>query len=175
MANLLRMVSGIHMLRRGITMGDESALYIVDGLYADKDIVSTLDPRMVSRIELLNTPDAAGIYGVRSANGIIAIFTSKGGGTNPLSERTSVAISTAGFAVPREFYVPRYDLAEPDPRPDRRDVLFWQPLGESGPDGLANLAFPLNDTAKRLRIVVQGVSHEGVPISFTWVLPVRYI
>ncbi len=48
-----------------------------------------------------------------------------------------------------------------------------EPLSESGPDRLGNLAFPLNDTAKRLRVVVQGVSSEGVPISFTWVLPVR--
>ena len=62
---------------------------------------------------------------------------------------------------------------EVNPRPDRRDVLFWQPLGESGPDGRANLVFPLNDAAKRLRLVVQGISNEGVPISFTWVLPVR--
>lgn len=171
--SLIGMVPGIHMLRRGITMGDESALYLIDGLYADKDIVDALDPRMVIRIELLNNPATAGIYGVRGANGIIAIFTRKSGGVDPIPERTSVAITAAGFALPREFYVPRYDVASLDPRPDRRDVLFWQPLGESGPDGLGNLAFPLNDTAKRLRIVVQGVSNEGIPISFTWVLPVR--
>jgi len=171
--SLISMVPGIRMLRRGITMGDESALYIIDGLYADKDIVGALDPRMVSRIELLNNPGTAGIYGVRAASGVIAIFTRKGGGVDPLPKRTSVATTAAGFALPREFYVPRYDMAEPDPRPDRRDVLFWQPLGESGSDGLGNLSFPLNDTAKRLRIVVQGVSNQGVPISFTWVLPVR--
>jgi len=171
--SLIGMVPGIHMLRRGITMGDESALYLIDGLYADAGIVDALDPRMVSRIELLNNPATAGIYGARAANGVIAIFTRKGGGVDPLPKRTSVATTAAGFILPREFYVPRYDLTEPDPRSDRRDVLFWQPLGESGPDGLGNLAFPLNDTAKRLRIVVQGVSNEGVPISFTWVLPVR--
>ncbi len=170
---LIGMVPGIRMLRRGITMGDESALYLIDGMYADYGMVDALDPRMVSRIELLNNPATAGIYGARAANGIIAIFTRKGRGVDPLPERTSVATTVAGFAGPREFYVPRYDLAEPNPRPDRRDVLFWQPLGESGPDGLSNLAFPLNDTAKRLRIVVQGVSNEGVPISFTWILPVR--
>ncbi|MBC7570494.1 MAG: carboxypeptidase regulatory-like domain-containing protein [Spirosoma sp.] len=155
------------------SFGDSSPLFLLDGQSADGETVASVPLREISRIELLKTAGTAGIYGSRAAGGVIAVYTRKGRGIDPLPERTSVAATAAGFALPREFYVPRYDLAEPDPRPDRRDVLFWQPLGESGPDGLGNLAFPLNDTAKRLRIVVQGVSNEGVPISFTWVLPVR--
>jgi hypothetical protein len=69
---------------------------------------------------------------------------------NQLPERTSVATTVTGFASPREFYVPRYESTEVSSRPDRRDVLFWQSLGESGPDGMGNLSFPFNDTAKRL-------------------------
>lgn len=159
--------------RRLTSFGDNSPLYLLDGVEADAStIFLNLPMTSISRIELLKNVATAGIYGSRGANGVIAIYTKKGG-EEQLPERTSVATTLTGLATPREFYVPRYDSAEVNPRPDRRDVLFWQPLVQSGPDGLANLAFPLNDTAKRLRIVVQGVTNEGAPMSFVWVLPVR--
>ena len=165
------------LLNRNFTsLGNNSPLYLLDGVIIDKDILKdileSVSGSSVSRIELLRNAGTASIYGARSANGVIAIYTKKGGEL-ALPEHTSVATTVNGFATPREFYVPRYETPELIPRPDRRDVLFWQPLGESGPDGRANLVFPLNDTAKRLRLVVQGISNEGVPISFTWVLPVR--
>ncbi len=56
---------------------------------------------------------------------------------------------------------------------DRRDVLYWQALGQTDADGLGRLVFPLSDTAKRLRVVLQGLTNEGVPMAFTWELPVR--
>ena len=74
---------------------------------------------------------------------------------------------------PARFYVPRYDLPEVGSHADRRDVLFWQPLGQNDTDGQARLVFPLSDITKRLRLVVQGITAEGVPMSFTWELPVR--
>ncbi len=153
------------------SFGDNTPLYVVDGTSVDEPTALDINVRTISRIELLKNASAA-IYGARGANGVIVIHTRQGGDA-PLPERTSVATTVAGFVTPREFYVPRYEVSETSPHPDRRDVLFWQPLGESGPDGRTNLVFPLNDTAKRLRIVVQGISSEGVPISFTWVLPVR--
>lgn len=174
---MLSQVPGMSQLlnRNYSSFGDNSPLYLLDGVIIDrdrlKDVLGALSPTEVSRVELLKNAGAA-IYGARAANGVIAIYTKKEGELQ-LPERTSVATTVTGFTSPREFYVPRYETADVSPRADRRDVLFWQPLGESGPDGLANLVFPLNDTAKRLRIVVQGISSEGVPISFVWLLPVR--
>ncbi len=178
LGTMLSQVPGMSQLRNRnhSSFGDNSPLYLIDGVIVEKsmlkDVLDALSPGEVSRIELLKNAGTASIYGARGANGVIAIYTKKGGEAQP-PERTSVTTTVNGFATPREFYVPRYGSPEVSPYLDRRDVLFWQPLGESGPDGLANLAFPLNDTAKRLRIVVQGVTNEGAPISFTWVLPVR--
>ena len=112
------------------------------------------------------------MYGSRGASGVIAIFTLKGKGVD-LAPVKSTVTTIYGYTSPREFYVPRYDSPEADGRVDRRDVLFWQPLGQSESDGLGNLSFPLSDTARRLQVVIQGVTTEGVPISFTWILPVR--
>ena len=172
---MLMRIPGMSQLpgRNRSSFGSTSPLYLVDGVEADySTVIGNLAVTDISRVELLKSATTAGMYGARGANGVIAIYTKKSA-TNRPAERTSVAVTAAGFASPRTFYVPRYDLPDTDPHPDQRDVLFWQPLGESGPDGLANLVFPLNDTAKRLRIVVQGISSEGVPISFSWVLPVR--
>ncbi|MBC3784685.1 carboxypeptidase regulatory-like domain-containing protein [Spirosoma utsteinense] len=170
--SLLEMVPGIGMLKRGPINGDNTPLYIIDGIYADGNVVDLLEPRMVSRIEILKNSTTAGIYGVRAAAGVIAIFTRKGKNVT-LPEFTSPAVTLVGFVTPREYYVPRYELLQGGERIDRRDVLYWQPLGRSDLDGQARLNFPLSDTARRLRVVVQGLSTEGVPIYFTWVLPMR--
>ncbi len=176
MGDLLNRVPGITQLgaRNFSSFGDTSPLYLLDGVYIDPGTLKYLNPMEVSRIELLKNAATAGIYGVRGANGVIAIYTRKSGEdelTKPLA--TGSKTTLLGYATPRTFYVPRYTLAEVATHTDQRDVLFWQPLGQSGPDGLGNLVFPLSDTAKRLRLVLQGLTSEGLPLSFTWELPVR--
>ena len=170
--SLIGMVPGYRLLQRGYLPGDNTPLYIIDGMYADVGVVDQLDPRIVSRIEILKNATTAGMYGSRGASGVIAIFTLKGKGVD-LAPVKSTVTTIYGYTSPREFYVPRYDSPEADGRVDRRDVLFWQPLGQSESDGLGNLSFPLSDTARRLQVVIQGITTEGIPISFTWILPVR--
>lgn len=174
-ASMFRQIPGMSQLtgRNLSSFGDNSPLYLIDGLVVDyATVFLNLNVGEISRVELLKNPSTAGIYGVRGANGVIAIYTRKG-----LDEqrpvRTSVATTVAGFATPREFYLPRYDSPAASSPTDRRDVLFWEPLGQNDADGRARLLFPLSDTAKRLRLVIQGLSSEGVPLSFTWLLPVR--
>ncbi len=170
---LLRMVPGIRLLKRGPMVGNSTPLFIIDGVYADADMVDLLDPRMVTRVEILKNPTTAGMYGARAATGVIAIYTRKGARETVIPEPTGPPIQVMGLATPREYYVPRYDLPQVATHTDRRDVLFWEPLGQSDQNGQGRLVFPLSDTARRLRVVVQGISNEGVPIHYVWVLPVR--
>ena len=174
LADMLRQVPGMSQLRNRSaysSFGDNSSLFLIDGMIADPAMVEALNPVEVTRIELLKNAGTAGIYGVRAANGVIAIYTRKGGGAE-LPAGNSVTTTMTGFTTPREFYVPRYETATAG-FTDRRDVLFWQPLGQNDADGRANLRFPLSDTAKRLRLIIEGLTSEGVPMSFTWLLPVR--
>ncbi|GAA4414224.1 hypothetical protein GCM10023187_43390 [Nibrella viscosa] len=173
MKELLDMVPGIKSLSRGITSGDNTPLYIVDGIYANYETVDLLDPRMVQRIEILKNAGTAAIYGVRAANGIIAIYTLKGKRTEELTASLGPATTLMGLSTPQTYYTPKYLPAGETAHADRRDVLYWKPLGTMDANGLANLVFPLSDTAKRLRIVVQGLTSEGVPLVFSWELPVR--
>ena len=166
-------VNGVQVRVRGATsFGDNTPLFMIDGTYIDQGTAMDLDPRTVSRIELLKNAGTASIYGARSANGVIAIYLRKGY-TEELAKPTSVSARVFGFVTPREFYVPRYEPSPTQPVTDRRDVLFWEPLGQNDADGRARLVFPLSDTARRLRLVIQGLTNEGVPMSFTWLLPVR--
>jgi hypothetical protein len=174
--DMMRRVPGLILLRnRNIfsSFGDNTPLYLIDGMYADGSMVDALLPQDVSRIELLKNAGTATIYGARSANGVIAIYTRRGGQGDRLPATSTISATVLGFATPREFYVPRYDSPAAQSHTDRRDVLFWEPLGQNDADGRARLVFPLSDTAKRLRLVVQGLTSEGIPMSFTWLLPVR--
>jgi len=158
---------------RGIgSFRNNEPLYLVDGVYTDPQTARDLEIRFVARIELLKNADAATIYGSRAANGVIAIYT-RSGVTEALPPTSSPPVPVYGYVTPREYYTPRYELPQEKEHTDRRDVLYWQPLGQSGADGLGRLSFPLSDTARRLRIEVQGLTSEGVPMSFSWTLPVR--
>ena len=173
---LIGRIPGIHLLgnRNYSSFGDNTPLYLMDGVAIDWMMIKDIDPNTIGRIELLKNAGTAGIYGVRAANGVIAIYSRKGN-TDELAKPTpnSVSATAFGFVTPREFYVPRYESSPTGALKDRRDVLFWEPLGQNDADGRARLLFPLSDTAKRLRLVIQGLTSEGVPMSFTWLLPVR--
>ena len=61
---------------RGIgTMGDASAMVIVDGV---ESTMSSVDPNDIENISILKDAAASAIYGVRAANGVILITTKKG-------------------------------------------------------------------------------------------------
>lgn len=154
------------------SFGDSTPLFLVDGVNIDAYTAMNIPLNLVSRIELLKNASAA-IYGARGAAGVIAIYTRKSNGLPQLSamNKSETAI-LQGFA-PAQSYVPPTELPGGAEAADRRDVLYWQPLGKSEADGLGRLNFPLNDVARRVRVVVQGITAEGVPIYGDWILPLR--
>ncbi|MCK8495345.1 carboxypeptidase-like regulatory domain-containing protein [Spirosoma sp. RP8] len=175
MADLLKQMPGVTLLlaRNNSSFGDNEPLFLIDGVYVyDQSVIQGLSPSEVSRVEVLRNPTTAGIYGARGANGVIAIYTRKEG-SSVKDLPTSISTTMFGYSSPREFYVPRYEQPAIGSPIDQRDVLYWQAIGQTDADGLGRLVFPLSDTAKRLRFVLQGLTNEGVPMSFTWELPVR--
>jgi hypothetical protein len=176
--------SRLHVMRSGrvggaISFGDNQPLIIIDGVYIGdnkediyaKSALGGLQPSQINRIEFIYNAEAS-IYGARAAAGVIAIYTRRGKNeARPLA--SSPTVTLLGLATPREYYVPRYELPEEAAHPDRRDVLYWQPLGHTDANGQGRLLFPLSDMAKRLRVQIQGITTEGAPISYAWELPVR--
>ena len=65
-------------------------LYVVDGLLTDN--INYLNPADIETMDILKDPSSLAIFGVRGANGVIAITTKKA------KEGTSVNINTSlGF------------------------------------------------------------------------------
>jgi TonB-linked SusC/RagA family outer membrane protein len=71
--------SGMSVLIRGVgTNGDNSPLYIVDGIVVNDAILQSLNPGDIESIQILKDGASTAIYGARGANGIIQVTTKKG-------------------------------------------------------------------------------------------------
>ncbi|GAB3930593.1 carboxypeptidase-like regulatory domain-containing protein [Larkinella terrae] len=161
----------------GNSMQLQSPLYLLDGSYLtetpDGNALLSLNPSDIERIEVLKNAATSAIYGARGGNGVIAFYTKRG-----LSKRTKAPepspglnqMPFLGFPAQREFYVPRYEetsaavLADQNAPIDRRDVLYWKPLIQTDAKGNTNIAFPLSDVVRTIRVVVQGITTDGRPV-----------
>jgi TonB-linked SusC/RagA family outer membrane protein len=71
--------------------GDIRPLYVVDGIFNDN--IDYLNPNDIESIEILKDPSSLAIFGVRGANGVIAVTTKRG-----KAGQTLISFSTAyGF------------------------------------------------------------------------------
>lgn len=70
--------TGKSLLIRGIsTNGDNSPLYVVDGLQVSG--IDNINPGDVESVDVLKDAASCAIYGARAANGVVIITTKKGG------------------------------------------------------------------------------------------------
>lgn len=67
--------SGLLRVRGLGTMGNASAMVVIDGV---ESTMSSVDPNDIENISILKDAAASAIYGVRAANGVILITTKKG-------------------------------------------------------------------------------------------------
>jgi len=74
---------GMTYLGTALTPGEGIKTY-VDGIeLADKMYLGTIDPKSIERIEIVTGPQAATLYGSNAVNGVIQIFTKRGGAARP--------------------------------------------------------------------------------------------
>lgn len=68
--------SGLNINIRGLSsLGSNTPLYVIDGVYGD---INMVDPADIASVDILKDASAAAIYGSRAANGVV-IITTKGG------------------------------------------------------------------------------------------------
>src|SRR5690625_5100348 len=80
--------SGMNINIRGLsTLGSNTRLYVIDGVYGDINLV---DPSDIESLEVLKDASAAAIYGSRAANGVVLITTKCGGKNRPVQIYTNV-------------------------------------------------------------------------------------
>jgi len=118
-----------------------------------------MNPNNVDRIEVLRRSSAS-LYGSRGGNGVLLIYTKKGGEATTVIPIKSQVYQ--GFHQSRQFYTPRYtSLKEIGAHVDRRSTLHWEPFVKTGENGRATVRFYNSDEATSFNLVLQGVSKAG--------------
>jgi TonB-dependent SusC/RagA subfamily outer membrane receptor len=133
-------------------------------------ILLSISPNDVERIEILKSGASAAAFGVRGANGVIAIYTRRGLEDDAGSRsRGFEGILLAGYSYNREFYSPAYDVPrEEHAMPDKRTTLYWDPAVKTNNLGQAEFEFFNSDDARSLEVEVQGVTDFGDIINYTF-------
>ncbi|RBQ02444.1 SusC/RagA family TonB-linked outer membrane protein [Pedobacter miscanthi] len=67
------------IILRGFTnLASSSPLILIDGVQASSDLLTSLDPNIVDRIEVVKGSAGGMLYGAQGGNGVIQVFTKKG-------------------------------------------------------------------------------------------------
>ena len=124
-------------------------------------LILDLNPSNIEKVEILKGASASA-YGMRGAGGVILISTKMG--TDTYVEVASSEFNINAYSEVKEFYLPRYDT-EPKTRekPDYRTTIYWNPLVKTDSNGNATITFFNSDNAKKIQIVIEGISTYGIP------------
>ncbi len=135
-------------------MGETQPLFLIDGMPTrDIEAVKAIPIEDVDRIEILKGPNTA-IYGMRGANGIIAIYTKRG----HYVIRGVLEFDMLGYSTPRVFYQPKY---QSDNEPETTYTLCWLPVMITDDSGMARFIMDKPGIPGEYRFVVEGVSYDG--------------
>ncbi|MBC7571780.1 MAG: hypothetical protein H7319_18930 [Spirosoma sp.] len=140
---------------------DEPALVLIDGVPVfDGDRVIEFSPLKIKQLDVLTNRY---FLGRTEFNGIVSFMTYKSDLTGfPLDAHVQ-KLDYDGLQLQREFYTPRYDLANPQSSrlPDARTLLYWNPALQTSTDGNARISFPTSDQTGTYLIEVNGLTKEG--------------
>jgi TonB-dependent SusC/RagA subfamily outer membrane receptor len=154
------------LIRGGSSISSGNApLLLIDGMpMSDLSAASMINPSDVESVEVLKGTSAA-IYGLQGANGVIAIYTKRGGSSAANLPREGIIdVGIMGYHKAREFYSPDYAKIPPQaPKPDLRSTVYWNGQVKTGPDGRAIVSFYTADAPGRYRLVADGLSASGLP------------
>lgn len=75
-------------------------------------------------------------------------------------------VTLPGYYEAREFYKPLYkSTAINSSKPDMRNTIHWEPMVKTDANGQASISFFNADPKTNIRVVVQGVTDKGEPLS----------
>ena len=117
----------------------------------------------IEKIEVLKNPSETAIFGVRGANGVVSVFTQRGGVPDYSDKYLpgTIADRLVGYSSSREFYSPKYTPESfNDERPDHRLVLYWNP-NIFTEDWEASVSFFTSDDISRFKVFVEGIANDG--------------
>jgi hypothetical protein len=146
---------------------DIAVLILIDGVMIPPYMLNTIPPNIVERVDILRDITKTSMYGLRAADKkVINILTKRGGMSEAETFAGKEKSVWQGYALVREFYSPKYDIATINSNPDRRATLYWNPNIKTDKNGKATISFYNSDIAKRFRIAIEGTDGQGNVGSF---------
>jgi hypothetical protein len=132
---------------------------------SDEQIIQTIRAIPLSdveKIEILKSPQNLATFGVKGANGVIAIYTRRGKPVtgNSIGKKI-IENKVVGYSKYRQFYSPLYapDKVN-DEKPDLKTTLYWNPEATTK-KGKAELRFFSSDLPGKYEVIVEGISNDG--------------
>ena len=149
---------------RGVNsfLASSEPLYLIDGVTADKGLISMIPMSNIDKIEVLKSNSAA-VYGSRGANGVVAIYTrvDKSSPGVSLPALGTVVKKIKGFTPYLEFYSPEYNAENIESeKPDFRTTLYWNPSFDLSEKN-KTLSFFTCDNLSNYKIFVEGITSDG--------------
>jgi hypothetical protein len=151
----------------------KNPLYLLDGVRVPESTVKNLPLKWVERIDVID--DLASNAGLRTvimtdstisySDGTISIVLRSGyNASEPIFHSVNIKIS--GYDEPRIFYSPKHHTKlESDYKPDLRTTLFWKPDINIKNNNATVLNYFNADNSSRIRLVVEGVTSTGLPVT----------
>jgi len=153
----------IHIItKNGPLPSDEDPLILLDGVPVfNIDKAFTIDPLKIKRLEVVNQRYYNGPI---AANGILSYTSYKGDLGGFELDPKAIVLDYEGLQLQREFYSPAYETADQQKSrlPDFRNLLYWAPDVNTGPDGKARATFYTSDKPGKYIGVVQGLTGNGL-------------
>ncbi|MDI3318340.1 hypothetical protein [Pinibacter soli] len=140
----------------------------LDEIHTDVEMLQTFPVSDIAYVKVFRPPFMGGFGG---SNGAIAIYTRKGddrvAGSSGLSSNTII-----GYTIVKQFYSPNYDIYDSkNDQLDVRSTLYWNPLLRSNAKSKKiDLSFYNNDITKSFRVVIEGITKDGLLTHFEQVI-----
>ncbi|MDX1590852.1 MAG: hypothetical protein R3283_02750 [Balneolaceae bacterium] len=143
-------------------------LILVDDVQTDVSFLLNMSPADIKTINVFRRAVELASFGVSGTGGVISVRTRRGDAGYAENERGTITGRLRGYQQPVQFYSPQYGVTVPRDieEPDNRITLHWE--GDlSIPETGGTLRFWTNDVPSRYRIVLQGITENGIPFSAT--------
>jgi hypothetical protein len=150
---------------------DLPPLILLDDSPSRIEDISALPATIFDRVEVYKGPSAA-VFGAQGGAGVLAFYTKTGAEVVAMGGGESKGIYALklknGYSRPRVFYSPKYEVALPEhAKPDKRVVLYWEPMILTDENGNAKIQFWNSDESSEFLIDLQGLTLSGEPINFS--------
>ncbi len=156
-----------HRVRAFEGLSKIEPLLIIDGVKRPLSDLDIFPIYLIDRIDILKSIGKTAVYGIEGSNGVISVITRSGNRMTKEPETVKHTVNTkfSGYDSPRIFYSPHHDPANQSYNPDLRPTLFWKPdiSLQIGRELLLN--YFNADNSSIIRIIVEGITSTGTPIT----------